>query len=114
MKKFSTGICFCLIMLFMSACTSESPSDTPQLADGKYVYAMQFEGDAPGYDDGGSRATTKKWTSGAAVWHWLQIQSPLRAKTSVYTGQHTALPPDGSTRQDASYSDLHPFLLPKC
>lgn len=56
-----------LIATFMvCSCTSDFTDDVPQRADGKYVYNMQFDGDAPGYNDSLSRAS-KSWSNGATV-----------------------------------------------
>lgn len=89
--------------MFCCSCTNNEMSDAPQRADGKYVYAMQFDGDAPGYDGVLSRAS-KSWKNGAAV---FLTEYGTKLGVATYNGGTWSLVTDAPLSGSGSCEAVH-------
>ncbi len=89
--------------MFCCSCTNNEMSDAPQRADGKYVYAMQFDGDAPGYDGVSSRAS-KSWKNGAAV---FLTEYGTKLGVATYNGGTWSLVTDAPLSGSGSCEAVH-------
>ena len=98
-----TAFLLLIAAFVLGSCTTESPCDAPQRADGKYVYAMQFDGDAPGYDGVSSRAS-KSWKNGAAV---FLTEYGTKLGVATYNGGTWSLVTDAPLSGSGSCEAVH-------
>lgn len=98
---------FAVLSILMAACSQEDESRTDENSEdtGKeFVYNMHFDGDAPGYSDSKTRATTS-WTSGSVVYLWLKKGSTYILGTATYTSGKWVLKANSSIPATSSSTE---------